>query len=269
MSDPQTPASAAECRAEQERVLKLLEGITPPPWNSDPDDTYAGNVNCATGELVALEVFTAEDEELISQAPTLARQYAALLDAHAEALEREAGLMAQVQVLSIGPTAEAIQEARDEGAVQAAHLFRQRAEGTMSGQFADPDMHAAELAIGRLREALEWYGEQARLCRKITSEGDAGRQALGADGGKRAWAALSAPPAPSPSPSRAEVEALIAELHREADAEFGEYQLTRGSLFTLQSLNLKREFADRLTRLLAQHPTPPAGAGAEAEGGES
>jgi hypothetical protein len=41
-------------------------------------------------------------------------------------------------------------------------------------------------------EALKWYGEQARLARLIHSEGDAGRHALAADGGKRATAALTA-----------------------------------------------------------------------------
>ena len=49
---------------------------------------------------------------------------------------------------------------------------------------------ALETENARLREALEWYGEQARLCRLITSEGDPGRRALDADGGKRARAAL-------------------------------------------------------------------------------
>ena len=42
----------------------------------------------------------------------------------------------------------------------------------------------------KMREALEWYGEQARLCRLIHSEGDSGRHALADDGGKRALAAL-------------------------------------------------------------------------------
>jgi hypothetical protein len=42
----------------------------------------------------------------------------------------------------------------------------------------------------RLREELAWYGEQARMCRLISSEGDPGRHALQADGGKRARAAL-------------------------------------------------------------------------------
>lgn len=44
--------------------------------------------------------------------------------------------------------------------------------------------------IVRLREALEWYGEQARLARLIHSEGDSGRHALASDGGRRARAAL-------------------------------------------------------------------------------
>jgi hypothetical protein len=50
---------------------------------------------------------------------------------------------------------------------------------------------------GRLRAALEWYGEQSRLCRLIHSEGDAGRNALAADGGKRAKEALAAAPGPA------------------------------------------------------------------------
>lgn len=46
--------------------------------------------------------------------------------------------------------------------------------------------------ITALEEALTWYAEQARLCRLIHSEGDAGRNALAADGGERARAALAA-----------------------------------------------------------------------------
>lgn len=45
--------------------------------------------------------------------------------------------------------------------------------------------------IERLRAELEWYGEQARLARLIHSEGDEGRHALAADGGKRARDALN------------------------------------------------------------------------------
>lgn len=46
--------------------------------------------------------------------------------------------------------------------------------------------------VEALEGALKWYGEQARLCRLIHSEGDAGRKALSDDGGRRA-AALSTP----------------------------------------------------------------------------
>ena len=54
-------------------------------------------------------------------------------------------------------------------------------------------MRIAELEAenARLREALEWYAEQSRLCRLIHSEGDIGRYALAADAGKRARAALT------------------------------------------------------------------------------
>jgi len=42
-----------------------------------------------------------------------------------------------------------------------------------------------------LVEALEWYGEQARLARLIHSGGDKGRHALAGDGGERARTALA------------------------------------------------------------------------------
>lgn len=46
--------------------------------------------------------------------------------------------------------------------------------------------------IKAMEDTLEWYAEQARLCRLAHSEGDAGRQSLSDDGGKRALAALAA-----------------------------------------------------------------------------
>lgn len=49
----------------------------------------------------------------------------------------------------------------------------------------------AHVEIKRLREALAWYGECARLARLITSEGDAGRNALADDGGKKAQNVLN------------------------------------------------------------------------------
>jgi len=45
--------------------------------------------------------------------------------------------------------------------------------------------------IAELEAELAWYGEQARLCRLIHSEGDAGRRALDQDGGARARAVLT------------------------------------------------------------------------------
>ncbi len=45
--------------------------------------------------------------------------------------------------------------------------------------------------VAELVEALRWYQEQSRLARLIHSEGDAGRHAIAADGGKRAAAALA------------------------------------------------------------------------------
>lgn len=49
----------------------------------------------------------------------------------------------------------------------------------------------ALVEIHRLREVVAWYGECARLARLITSEGDAGRNALADDGGKKAARVLA------------------------------------------------------------------------------
>ena len=57
------------------------------------------------------------------------------------------------------------------------------------------EIEKKDCEIERLREALEWYGEQARLARLIHSEGDAGREALSRDGGSKARAALAPKPA--------------------------------------------------------------------------
>ena len=44
--------------------------------------------------------------------------------------------------------------------------------------------------IANLRKALSWYAEHAAGCRIIHSDGDVHRNALQADGGKRAWITL-------------------------------------------------------------------------------
>ena len=51
---------------------------------------------------------------------------------------------------------------------------------------------AAEAKLAAVVDALEWYGEQARLCRLIHSEGDSGRNALSKDGGEKARDAIRA-----------------------------------------------------------------------------
>jgi len=62
----------------------------------------------------------------------------------------------------------------------------------------DETIKLQDEAIERLRsllkeagEALDWYGEQTRLCRLIHSGGDAGRNALADDGGSIARTVLS------------------------------------------------------------------------------
>jgi hypothetical protein len=51
--------------------------------------------------------------------------------------------------------------------------------------------HPPTADVQELVEALRWYQEQARLCRMIHSEGDAGREALADDGGNRAKSVLA------------------------------------------------------------------------------
>lgn len=58
-------------------------------------------------------------------------------------------------------------------------------------QDALAERDAANARVERLAKELAWYGEQARLCRLIHREGDAGRHELSADGGERARAALA------------------------------------------------------------------------------
>lgn len=53
-------------------------------------------------------------------------------------------------------------------------------------------LSSAESHIAIAVEALEWYREQARLCRLIHGEGDEARRTLCKDGGEIARAALSA-----------------------------------------------------------------------------
>lgn len=67
---------------------------------------------------------------------------------------------------------------------QACHEAAYQIERIRTGTLAHVD------EVEKLREALAWYGEQARLCRLIHSQGDLGRHALQNDGGTIARAAL-------------------------------------------------------------------------------
>lgn len=68
--------------------------------------------------------------------------------------------------------------------------FYHRRHGAASEYIRADLVEVLEAESLRLREALAWYGEQARLARLIHREGDAGRRNLEADGGSRARAAL-------------------------------------------------------------------------------
>jgi hypothetical protein len=58
---------------------------------------------------------------------------------------------------------------------------------------AADELTALTAKVALLTEALEWYGERARLARLIHSGGDPARFELSDDGGKRARRALSEP----------------------------------------------------------------------------
>lgn len=73
--------------------------------------------------------------------------------------------------------------------------FQRLTEADKVAGWTEAPLYAHPAPASDVREALAWYGEQACLARLIHSEGDAGRHALAEDGGKRARAALSTPPA--------------------------------------------------------------------------
>lgn len=90
-----TPTTPEACRAEQERVLKLLEGITEGEWFTygDDDEMRVGVMEGGLTYILADDICNPQDAELMMKSKRLARQNAALLGAHAEALEREAALL--------------------------------------------------------------------------------------------------------------------------------------------------------------------------------
>jgi hypothetical protein len=66
-----------------------------------------------------------------------------------------------------------------------------RKESAFHGVGADCDLKAAADEIERLRSALQFYAKHGAGCRLIHRGGDASRNALAEDGGKRAQFALS------------------------------------------------------------------------------
>jgi hypothetical protein len=72
-----------------------------------------------------------------------------------------------------------------------AFLEKESVDAARDGTNPSAGLHPTSSDVERMRDALEWYGEQARLARLIHSEGDAGRHALAEDGGKRARAILA------------------------------------------------------------------------------
>lgn len=75
----------------------------------------------------------------------------------------------------------------DSGAMIVARFAGNNDEALANASFALRSANTHQALV----DALEWYGEQARLCRLIHQEGDAGRHALNDDGGKRAREALA------------------------------------------------------------------------------
>jgi hypothetical protein len=56
---------------------------------------------------------------------------------------------------------------------------------------AQAEIDAIKAQNAELLAALGWYGEHSRLARLITSEGDAGRNAIASDGGQKAIEAIA------------------------------------------------------------------------------
>ncbi|EYB67278.1 hypothetical protein DEIPH_ctg045orf0007 [Deinococcus phoenicis] len=177
-----------------EQIRELLEGATPGVWEVEPDTdiwwliTRRGR----PATLSLAEGIDRADAHLMAASPTLAHTALSAL-ARAEAAERRSALLEYdndghqqylAALLSDLPEG----NARD----RLARLLA--AWGQEPGQSAYVPRGELDAALERergLREELAWYGEQARLCRLIHSEGDAGRHALAADGGQRARIALA------------------------------------------------------------------------------
>ncbi|QDH84098.1 hypothetical protein KMC56_gp25 [Achromobacter phage vB_AxyP_19-32_Axy12] len=83
-------------------------------------------------------------------------------------------------------------------AIEQAVLSKLRAEGVQAGDE---------------RAALAWYAEQVAGCRKFGADGDAARQALDKDGGRRARAALASTPVAAIPPEKPLPDLMMATYH--------------------------------------------------------
>jgi len=195
-----------------------LEGVTPGEWRVGPvDDTI---VTAADGSEVAQIDGDYNEPDLWpimeANAAHIARcspdNIAALLN-HVAALEAENTRLCARAEAAEGAVRVVQNAARTLDAMRSAEIANlQKATKIETTAVATLDsereanailtdrleaLEAENKALRENREQLEralcWYGENARLCKLIHSEGDLGRNNLDADGGSRARAALGAP----------------------------------------------------------------------------
>lgn len=85
-----TPTTPEACRAEQEKLLKQVSETESQNWSLMVEVRMGkSRLLIVDGDEEGIaEVRGKKNADFIAQAPTLVRQYAALLAAHAEALER-------------------------------------------------------------------------------------------------------------------------------------------------------------------------------------
>lgn len=75
--------------------------------------------------------------------------------------------------------------------METSEFMRLAGKGREDGTVYEDELSKEKARVAELKSVLEWYGEQASGCRKITQEGDLCRRALDRDGGARARAVLS------------------------------------------------------------------------------
>lgn len=75
--------------------------------------------------------------------------------------------------------------------METSEFMRLAGEGRENGTVYDDELSKEKARVAELKAVLEWYGEQAAGCPKITQEGDLCRHALDRDGGARARAVLA------------------------------------------------------------------------------